>query len=149
MRQKLDAFLKVHGDRGPVSPDHIRFLTYTTRYNRDYWSTLEELDKHYERAEIDARRLESGRRYEITTKNTARLTLREMNRATEIRIDGQTLRVKSAPEIMLEKTASGWKPASGKRTGLHKVHGLQGPIDDAFLDPFLLVRLLEHRGMPP
>jgi hypothetical protein len=24
--------------------------------------------------------------------------------------------------------------------GLHKRHGLQGPIDDAFLDPFLLVR---------
>ena len=23
---------------------------------------------------------------------------------------------------------------------IHKVHGLQGPIDDAFLDPFLLVR---------
>ena len=24
--------------------------------------------------------------------------------------------------------------------GLHKTHALQGPIDDAFLDPFLLVR---------
>ena len=27
-----------------------------------------------------------------------------------------------------------------KWTGLHKTHGLQGPIDDAFLEPFLLVR---------
>ena len=27
-----------------------------------------------------------------------------------------------------------------KRSGLHKTHALQGPIDDAFLDPFLLVR---------
>jgi hypothetical protein len=27
-----------------------------------------------------------------------------------------------------------------KTTALHKVHALQGPIDDAFLDPFLLVR---------
>src|SRR6266702_3573136 len=59
-----------------------------------------------------------SKRYEISTKNTARLTLREMNRASEIRIDGQTLRVKGAPEIALEKSASGWKPASGKRTGL-------------------------------
>ncbi len=24
--------------------------------------------------------------------------------------------------------------------GLHKTHALQGPIDDAFLDPFILVR---------
>ena len=29
VRQRLDAFLKEHGDKGQISPDHIRFLTYT------------------------------------------------------------------------------------------------------------------------
>jgi hypothetical protein len=29
---------------------------------------------------------------------------------------------------------------AGARTGLRKQHGLQGPIDDAFLEPFLVVR---------
>ena len=29
---------------------------------------------------------------------------------------------------------------NGPASGLHKTHALQGPIDDAFLDPFLLVR---------
>jgi hypothetical protein len=67
--------------------------------------------------------------------------LRETDKATEVQIDGETLRVKPARELAFEKSASGWRAApAGKRAGLHKTHGLQGPIDDAFLDPFLLVR---------
>ncbi|MDQ6706194.1 MAG: hypothetical protein M3Z85_09515, partial [Acidobacteriota bacterium] len=139
VRQRLDAFLKEYGDRREISPDHIRFLTYTTRYNRDYWVSLDQLRKHYERAEIDAQRGAGGRQYEIATKNLTRVTLRETDRAASIKIDGQQLRVKHAPSITLEKSASGWR-AARKPAGLHKVHALQGPIDDAFLDPFLLVR---------
>jgi hypothetical protein len=123
-----------------VSPDHVRFLTYTTRYNRDYWVSLDGLGEHYERAEVDARRMDGGKRYEVTTKNVTRLGLRETDHAGQIRIDGSVLKVKTAPSLELEKTAAGWRVAREKRSGLHKTHGLQGPIDDAFLDPFLLVR---------
>lgn len=140
VRGKLDAFLKEYGDRGRISPDRIRFVTYTTRYNRDYWVTLDRLEKHYERAEVDAKRLDGGRRYEIATRNLTRLLLRETGAAARIRIDGRELAVKSAPELALEKSASGWRVARGAPAGLHKTHGLQGPIDDAFLDPFVLVR---------
>ena len=127
VRQRLDAFLKEYGDRGQVSPDHIRFLTYTTRYNRDYWVTLDELERHYERAEIDAQRNDSRKQYQIATKNLTRLVLRETDHAAAIKIDGQDLRVKGAPEIALEKSASGWRIArGGKRAGLHKVHALAG-----------------------
>lgn len=144
VRQRLDAFLKEYGDRGEISPDHIRFLTYTTRYNRDYWVSLDQLQKHYERAEIDAQRGAGGKQYEITTKNLALITLRETDHATGIRIDGRQLRVKPSPSIALEKSGSEWRLAR-KPSGLHKIHALQGPIDDAFLDPFLLVR---PTGMP-
>jgi hypothetical protein len=41
-------------DKGRVSPDHIKFLTYTTRYNKDYWVTVEGMTRLYERADIDA-----------------------------------------------------------------------------------------------
>jgi hypothetical protein len=34
----------------------------------------------------------------------------------------------------------GWEVVKGDEPGLHKRHGLQGPIDDAFLDRFLMVR---------
>ena len=69
VRQRLDDFLKEWGDKGQASPDHIRFVTYTTRYNRDYWVSLDGLEKHYERAEIDAQRSDGGAQYEIKTKN--------------------------------------------------------------------------------
>jgi poly(3-hydroxybutyrate) depolymerase len=140
VKNQLDAFIKEWGDRGRVSPDHIRFLTYTTRYNRDYWVSVDGLNKHYERADIDAVRSNGGEHYQITTHNITRLSLRETSHAAELKIDGQDLRIKSAPEIVLEKSGPDWRVAHGKWAGLHKTHGLQGPIDDAFLDPFLLVR---------
>jgi hypothetical protein len=99
------------------------------------------LERHYERAEVDVQRTNGGRQFEITTKNLTRLTLRETSKAAGIRIDGQSLKVKAAPEIVLERSGSAWRLANaGKWAGLHKTHALQGPIDDAFLDPFLLVR---------
>jgi hypothetical protein len=141
VRQHLDDFLKEWGDKGQISPNHLRFMTYTTRYNRDYWVSLDGLEKHYDRAEIDGQRDDDRSHYQIRTKNLTRLTLRETDRAKEIQIDGQTLKVKAAPEIALEKTGTGWKVDKNlKQPGLHKTHALQGPIDDAFLDPFLLVR---------
>jgi pimeloyl-ACP methyl ester carboxylesterase len=141
VRQRLDAFLKEWGDKGQTSPDHIRFLTYTTRYNRDYWVSVEALDKLYERADMDAVRSDAGKSYQIKTTNIARLVLRETEHAKSIRIDGQDLKVKAGPEITLAKSGSAWKvDRNGPLAGLHKVHALQGPIDDAFLDPFLLVR---------
>ncbi|HWE49165.1 MAG TPA: alpha/beta hydrolase [Bryobacteraceae bacterium] len=141
VKTRLDAFLKQYGDEGRKDPDHIKFVTYTTRYNQCFWISLDGLDKLYERAEVDAQRTDAGQHYQIATKNLARLTLRETSQASSIQIDGQTLKVRPSPEIVIEKTAGNWKLAkSAKWTGLHKTHGLQGPIDDAFLDPFLLVR---------
>jgi pimeloyl-ACP methyl ester carboxylesterase len=146
VRQRLDEFLKEYGDKGQSSPDHIRFLTYTTRYNRDYWVSLDGLEKHYERAEVDAQRNGGGAAYDIKTKNLTRLVLREAEKASEIKIDGQILKVTAAPEITLEKIGPAWNVVkNGPISGLHKTHALQGPIDDAFLDPFLLVR---PTGMP-
>jgi pimeloyl-ACP methyl ester carboxylesterase len=140
VRQRLDAFLKEWTDRGLRSPDRVRFLTYTPRYNKSFWVTIDGLAQHYQRADVDARRLQGGTSYQIGTNNVSRLVLRETDNATQVQIDGQTLRVSPARELAFEKTSDGWKTAAGKRAGLHKTHGLQGPIDDAFLDPFLIVR---------
>ncbi len=140
VRQRLDAFLKEWGDKGRSSPDQIRFVTYTTRYNRDYWVTVDALDRHYERSTVSVDRSGGGSKYEIATRNVARLTLSEMEHAKEVQIDGQKAKAKPAAAITFEKTAEGWKESRSRLAGRRKVHGLQGPIDDAFLDPFLLVR---------
>ena len=140
VRGQLDELLKKWGDRGRVSPDHVRFLTYTTRYNRAHWVSVEAMEKHYDRAEVDATRDAARRSYRIKTSNLNLLTLRETGGASEIEIDGNKLKLKGAPEVLLEKTGAAWHIARRKPAGLRKTHALQGPIDDAFLDPFLLVR---------
>jgi pimeloyl-ACP methyl ester carboxylesterase len=140
VRTQLDAFLKEWGDMGQQSPGRIRFVTYTTRYNSDYWVKVDAMDKLYERADVDATRAEGGR-YSITTHNVARLVLTETTHAHSIAIDGQTLAVKPATAITLRKSGGRWRvDHNGPLPGLHKTHTLQGPIDDAFIDPFLLVR---------
>jgi poly(3-hydroxybutyrate) depolymerase len=140
VRTQLDAFLKQWGDAGQASPGRIRFVTYTTRYNKDYWVTVDAMDTLYARADVDATRREGGH-YDITTHNVSRLVLEEAAKARRIAIDGQTLTVKGAATITLRKTAGKWaQDRNGALPGLHKTHALQGPIDDAFLDPFLLVR---------
>jgi hypothetical protein len=140
VRTQLDAFLKEWGDIGQTSPGRIRFVTYTTRYNSDYWVKVDAMDRLYSRADVDATRGEGGR-YRITTHNVARLVLTETGHARSIAIDGQSLTVKPAATITLRKTGGTWRvDRNGALPGLHKTHALQGPIDDAFLDPFLLVR---------
>src|SRR5262249_40333083 len=66
-RKVLNAFLNERIQKGRQIPDHIRFMTYTTRYNRDYWVSLDGMEKHYERAEVDATRSDNRARYDITT----------------------------------------------------------------------------------
>src|SRR5947209_7347228 len=57
--------------KGQTAPSHIRFVTYTTRFNRCYWVTVEELGQHYARADVDAIRDEKGT--VVTTKNVVRI----------------------------------------------------------------------------
>jgi hypothetical protein len=139
-RKLLNAYLYERIKMGRQTPDHIRFLTYTTRYNRDYWVTLDGLGKHYRRADVDAKRSDDRTRYDITTGNVTRLVLRQTDRTSVVNIDGQPLRVKPAPELVFEKQGAAWKPANLRDSRVRKKHGLQGPIDDAFLEPFLVVR---------
>jgi hypothetical protein len=139
-RKTLNTYLYDRIKIGRQTPEHIRFATYTTRYNRDYWITVDGLAKHYERAEVDATRSDDRTHYEITTRNVSRLILSQTDRAAMVAIDGQDLRVKAATELALEKVNSKWTPAALQEKGLRKKHGLQGPIDDAFLEPFLVVR---------
>ena len=117
VRQRLDAFLNEWTDRGLQSPDHIRFLTYTTRYNKSFWVTIDGLGQHYERAEVDARRLSGGSSYQIKTTNVSRLVLRETDKATEIEIDGQTVRVKPGRELALEKSLPDGAPRHRESEG--------------------------------
>jgi len=53
--------------RDPV-PSHVKFTTWTLRYNQMLWVVLDGLEHHWERAMVDAR-ISDDHTIEITTKN--------------------------------------------------------------------------------
>ena len=117
-RKILNAWLYDRLKIGRQTPDHIRFVTWTTRYNRDYWITVDGLDKHYERAEVDATRSAERTKIEITTKNISRLLVGDTDQAKTISIDGQNVSPKSAPQLAFEKRNGAWKAAPLETGGI-------------------------------
>ncbi len=70
-----DAFINKAVEMADETPAHLRFVTYTTRYDRCYWLTVEGLEKSYARAEVDATRSADGKQFTATTKNVSELKL--------------------------------------------------------------------------
>jgi pimeloyl-ACP methyl ester carboxylesterase len=115
------------------NPRGIHFTTWTLAYNNIKWLTVDALEHHWERAKIDADD------NTITTSNVAAFTVARIGNFT---IDGQALvtRASRPARSHFRKSGNKWTVvATDRAAGLHKVHGLQGPIDDAFLDSFLIV----------
>ncbi len=137
--------------RNPV-PNRVRFTTWTLRYNEMLWVTVDGLDEHWERADVEAEIVNSSL-IRVTTKNVSALTLSmpaglcplDSSRKPKVVIDGKEL---EAPYIFsdrswtahFQKNGKKWQLAVGEEKTMHKIHGLQGPIDDAFMDSFVMVR---------
>jgi poly(3-hydroxybutyrate) depolymerase len=128
---KLEEMLTPVVERGrDPNPKSIHFTTWTLAYNNVKWLTVDGLEHHWERAKIDA----DGDT--IATSNVSAFTVARAGRFT---VDGQALNTESAPGHF-RKASGKWTIVSTERApGLHKIHGLQGPIDDALLDSFLIV----------
>jgi dienelactone hydrolase len=137
----------------PDVPDHVRFVTYTLKYPTCEWVEILALNKHYEKALVDAKLLEKG--YEIKTANVQALHLTvpaDSPTTFPIKIDGQTLDVRAwvsqnlIANVYLRLHKGMWKSVlpqkllSERAQKPRKVAGLTGPIDDAFTDTFLCVR---------
>ncbi|MEO8050515.1 MAG: prolyl oligopeptidase family serine peptidase [Acidobacteriota bacterium] len=135
-KKRADVFMNAAAKKGRTDPDHIRFVTYTTRYNRCFWVTVEGLDQHYQRAEVDARRSPSDGTIEVKTANVSALALKNSG-VKKISIDGHNFNSTGEGEMQFLKRAGAWK--EGVDNSVRKRHGLQGPIDDAFLGSFLCV----------
>lgn len=150
---EIDRILDAIVERGrDPYPRRIRFTTWTLAYNRMKWIVVDSLVKHWERARLDAEIVgESG--VDIKTSNLDAFTI-DMGpggcpllsgKNTIVTIDNQKLTPPGPMSdrswrVHFQRTGSKWAVAeSPVAAGLRKVHGLQGPIDDAFLDSFLFV----------
>jgi dienelactone hydrolase/translation elongation factor EF-1beta len=128
-------------------PKEVKFVTYTTRYNKCAWIEIERLEKHWELGEVIGTFTDG--KYDVKTKGVTSIKIQlypEM-KVTCI-IDGQTLienyqTGKEPARLDAEKVNGKWelpKPKAKNPEHLAKVPGLQGPIDDAFMDKFLFVK---------
>lgn len=133
-------------------PRKVVFTTFTLNYNSSYWVTLDSLGKHWERARIDAE-IAGPNGIAVTTANVAAFTLAfgpggcplDLVAKPAVTIDGQKI---ATPPPGSDRSWTAHFRRAGDRwavvdsptvAGLHKRHGLQGPIDDAFLDRFVFV----------
>ncbi|MEZ0267880.1 MAG: prolyl oligopeptidase family serine peptidase [Phycisphaerae bacterium] len=145
---RLDAYAAK--GRNPL-PAEVRFATYTLRYNKMFWVRLDGLDKHWEQATVNAKLGQDGS-ITATTSNVSRISFAfdrgqlAPGKAPAITIDGAAL-----PSYPVDPATS-YTASFVRTTGVwirfdnprfaptRKFHGLQGPIDDAFLSPFILVK---------
>src|SRR5690606_1418276 len=124
------------------NPDRLRFVTYTTRYATCFWATVDGLERHFERAEVRARRHEG--RLEVSTENVSRLFLAESGALSTLIVDGTPVEVPAArgDTAYLAKRGGAWiyfaTAEAARGDSPVKRPGLQGPIDDAFLDGFFV-----------
>jgi Prolyl oligopeptidase family len=129
-------------------PKEIHFTTYTLKYNKMYWLTVDALQEHWTRARADGNI--AGNSILLTTTNITGLSLDlsvlskwvKLANPVSIIIDGTTIKINKMAakgRLVLHKEKEKWINGAA-RPALVKKHDLQGPVDDAFMSSFIVVR---------
>jgi pimeloyl-ACP methyl ester carboxylesterase len=124
-------------------PKELRYVTWTLKYARCHWLELLGLGKHYERAEFRAA-VSGDEAVEVTmARNITRFALHRP--VSRVQIMGQAVAIpkqSADAALVFSATAGRWQCEGTleQATLTGKRPGLQGPIDDAFAQPFLCVR---------
>ncbi|MEP3481076.1 MAG: hypothetical protein ABJZ55_17645 [Fuerstiella sp.] len=150
-------------------PEELNFETYTLKYNKVAWLTIDAIDEHWKRASIRASiiRDEKGlHQYLLQPNQIKSISLNFpaatfappfLNRPNEskgfrvILLDDKTGQQEymgtvfsdGSGGLQLHRQADGgWTtgPLALESGSLVKKHNLQGPIDDAFMEHFVFVR---------
>lgn len=153
-QEKAQALYAKYATAGrPEYPPRVRFVTYTLKYPRCDWVEIIGLDRHYERTVVDAQKTDDG--FTVKTTNVEALSLR-LPQGTAmpvtVAIDGQKLEARpwvsqsGVAALYLQRTGDSWQSVLPQKLLVERLRrpqkavGLQGPIDDAFMAPFLCVR---------
>ena len=119
------------------NPEMLHIQTRTLRYPGMHWVRIDRLGKHWDDSTVDVKRV--GDAAVVTTKNIRQLTLDPIPSGVKrLIVDGTTLPVDAASMVLSKSGSWGIGPLKSDG-GLAKKPGLQGPIDDAFVERFLVV----------
>ena len=118
------------------APKEIQLVTYTLKYNKMHWLTIDALNRHWDEARVVIKPV--GDELQVTATNVAALTVKPpQGHPRKVRINGETSLEIPANGSFVHDGAS-WK--AGQPQGLRKKSGLQGPIDDGLMDSFIFVK---------
>jgi pimeloyl-ACP methyl ester carboxylesterase len=129
-------------------PAEFKFVTHTLRYNCGPGIEITGLGRHWDQARVEGTR--SARSVTAKTANVESMTVSfpAPVDAVSLEVDGTKLTLPGSAgpadhAVRLRRDGEKWVPvlpATAQRPVLAKKPGLQGPIDDAFLDRFVMVR---------
>ncbi len=165
-KREIEALMNEYAKSGRVViPSSVHWSTFTLKYSKAYWLELTRLDEHWRQAEIDAVFNEGWDQLHVTTENVRSFAIRIPANQTipastnEIQtiVDGRLVgtvkpALNRALMVDLVRRDDNWhfdsttdganRPVTGKRPGL------QGPIDDAFMSRFIIVKPTGKSGSP-
>ena len=141
INRRMDSILAQGRDE---FPKHVKFATYTLKYNKAAWLRIDSLKQHWERAYIEGEITPLGIKVIITNITAFSISFPAgcspfpIGQKFDVEVNG----VKQAvARTASDRTFEAAFNLSGKSTsGLAKKHNLQGPIDDAFMSGFIFVR---------
>jgi dienelactone hydrolase len=150
-------FMAFHHDRQEAGRDvypgtrKLKFTTRTLKYNTYEWGSIEELIEPYRETLVEGEVDNNASLLKLTTKNVAVIQVAR-DLAEKIELNGVMFPLAGAaegllPNVYFELSGSSWNLmnyssslAFPKNVDFRKRHNLQGPIDDAFMQPFVCVR---------
>jgi dienelactone hydrolase len=154
--ESLRRFMEFHREHNaagrPSYPGRrsVRFITYTPKYNRCEWAEIAEIGQPYEPAWVQGAVKDDGV-LKVETKNVSVLKIAR-DIAGDVEINGDRLPLVDAadgllPEVYYAPGEDGWQALGydasrrfDENPNRMKRRDLQGPIDDAFMQPFVCVR---------
>lgn len=142
----------LQGKESPINePGHITFQTRTLRYHQAPYVHVNGLAEHWKDSRVDLTfdgDFSGTGAFKIDTANITDLSIAEqgasVKKGASITIDGTRLTNPNDHDgFRVVKKEGGWSLAEGDlytaAPGLRKTPGCQGPVDDAFMEPFLVV----------
>ena len=131
-------------------PGHIDFTTYTLRYHKHHWVAVLGLEQHWKRSTVQATVADAT--ITAQTENISELAFvfesgqwkGHSTNKIQIHIDGQILtgpqpRSDQSWRCQVSLRDGAWVHSESSSHTLQKKPGLQGPIDDAFMQPFIFI----------
>ena len=149
--RKIDSLATKGRDR---SPREVAIVTYTLKYNTMHWASITAMGEHWKRASLSASIAADGSEINVVTNENVdafaldfpagyaplgveQILVVNVNGAIAT---GAVVGTDRSMQVNLTRMGKSWQLTDSTTPAMGKRHDLQGPIDDAFMDSFIIVR---------